>query len=368
MYWDSDGLLKEAAVNELRREYDPRTREFRGLKSEVERTNICKQSNAFDTTWSSTGTLTVATDATILDPEGNSSWRITDTDAGATSRRFITGMVVGATATEHATISLYVAKKAAQDGDMQLFLFLSGGVTPVSYKLDLDTTDGSVTLSTGGTNIDYGVQDCGDWWRVWGVVQVDDHTNANVYIYPCINPASSTQFINVYNAQLEITDANAGSSRRIGYPTSPIINNTAGTTTRSADSLTSTEISWLPQGQDMSFVVECSLPDEILTAWNGEATDFLVAMQIYEAAQNGNERIAVISRPDVSTEEIRFKFVSNGGAATTNVASLASTVLRTNTSMFLGCTVDMTADTCQLAIDGKGHRVELLNHRLNNYL
>ena len=102
-YVASTGYITAATNNQPRFDYNPITLACKGLLIEESRTNICLQSNQFDTTWTNNNTAEAAAQGTS--PDGtNNAWSLTN-DATLGIHNILQPIGWTATAT---TVSMYV--------------------------------------------------------------------------------------------------------------------------------------------------------------------------------------------------------------------------------------------------------------------
>lgn len=233
-YFDQNGVLKYAAVNEPRFDHDPITGESLGLLIEETRTNLVSDgsedfrlNNAEGGRWSAStsGTAIVTNDA--IAPDGNlTANKIIATDTAYGHSRYTS---TGGTANTTYTASMFV--KSA--GYNYAYIFLGNSAyAGINTGIFIDLTTGATSSYGSGIPVGYGVIKCQNgWWRIW-VSQTSDVDGGNfVLAFGIAYNMTDTSFLGnnidgiyVWGAQVE-----AGS-----YPTS-YIPTVATTVTRSAD-------------------------------------------------------------------------------------------------------------------------------------
>lgn len=121
------------------------------------------------------------------------------------------------------THSVYIKKTAAKTFRSALWAQDTAGGGTQTYAVSLNAETGAATVITSGTYIaptDFGVKDCGDYWRLWMVTTQSGTGNLTTSIYPAITTeaAPATQV-------LTATGSNVfwGAQREAGsFPTSYI--------------------------------------------------------------------------------------------------------------------------------------------------
>lgn len=186
-YTGPDGLLKTAAINEPRYDYDPVTGECKGILIEEQRTNLLAggyapylvgsgwaHNNAATTNKPSSfsgvdGTLN-ATDIVDMGTGDNFSFRSTTITSGTTTY----------------VASVYFRKTTGNAVCPSLFLVLLGGTTAANNFI-VNTNTGTSAGSTSGS-----VEDCGAYWKVTCWVTDNNTGNNTAYfrIYPAYNLAT----------------------------------------------------------------------------------------------------------------------------------------------------------------------------------
>lgn len=157
----SDGLLKTAAINVPRIEFDPVTRQCLGLLIEEQRTNLAARSEDITIApWSTGATGTTANQATS--PDGSvTADSLSETTSNA--QHYILNACSVTTGTVY-TASVFVKKgNGATAPDWIAFGFISAGFGQVRAAFNVQT--GSFGNTTGVTST-RAVQFPNGWWRI----------------------------------------------------------------------------------------------------------------------------------------------------------------------------------------------------------
>lgn len=166
-YFDSDGLMKTAANNVPRLEYDPVSRLPRGLLMETQaRTNLCLRSQEIENaSWSKVRTTVTANAASA--PDGTTTADKIIEDASASLTHFVLSAGVAITAGATVTGSFFV--KAAERTFANVTLL--NNVSPFeAIRLPVNLTDGStgtLIVANGASAGSFRVSAAGNgWWRI----------------------------------------------------------------------------------------------------------------------------------------------------------------------------------------------------------
>jgi hypothetical protein len=160
-YVGPDGLIKTAAVNQPRFDFDPVTGECKGLLIEMARTNSLSYSTTFNVAWTDTNITRNTT--TALAPDGtNSALRVT---AGNDNATIIRNSTVGSTNTR--TFSIYL-RRVSGSGNIQ-FTWDGGPSWPTITQPITDKWSRFI-LFTNFTNHRVGLRivTAGDSIELWG--------------------------------------------------------------------------------------------------------------------------------------------------------------------------------------------------------
>jgi hypothetical protein len=160
-YVGSDGLIKTAAVNQPRFDFDPVTGECKGLLVEEGRTNLLTYSTTFDVAWTDTNIIRNTT--TALAPDGtNSALRVT---AGNDNATIIRNSAVGSTNTR--TFSIYL-RRVSGSGLIQFTI--NGGSSWTTLTQSITNTWSRFILITTRSNHRVGLRivTAGDSIELWG--------------------------------------------------------------------------------------------------------------------------------------------------------------------------------------------------------
>lgn len=232
-YFNSDGVLTSAAVNEPRFDHDPVTLESKGLLVEVARTNLALRSAEFsDAAWLKiTNPVTVTADQ-IEAPDGTTSGDLiaATTDNG---RHYALQIVSGATAVAY-TMSIFV-----KQGTQRYIIFGDAG----DAVWRLLTFDFNTLSISGNTNLtSSSVTSVGNgWYRLTATATRTNATSYQMFVgfsntatnsIPPTYVASASDNFYVWGAQLEV-----------GAFATSYIGTVAASATRSSDAPIVTPIS-----------------------------------------------------------------------------------------------------------------------------
>jgi hypothetical protein len=236
-YYDSEGVLQTAAVNEPRLDHDPVTLEPLGLWGEEERTNAISQSNEFT---ASTGT-TISVD-TYKSPDGtdNSFLIIADETTG---EHYPNDKAISVQKDDLYTWSYFVKKGS---GDLKPYVRMAVSIKAgVSFNLDTMVA----TVRSGDDLVDYGmIELSGGWFRVW-IAGIANNTGTVVarcqlYAESSVFEGDGVSGIYHYGRQLE----------QGGFPTS-YIPTTGSTATRSPDICSAKSVHpWLDKNEGTVYI------------------------------------------------------------------------------------------------------------------
>ena len=281
-YINAKGLLKTAAVNEPRIDYDPVTGECLGVLIEEQRTNLCVQSENFTTDITMLN-ISVSADAAVA-PDGNTVADKIVENTVDTNHYIRRGVTVAANA-DHC-VSVFV--KAAERDRIQIS-YRDASVSDIVYGV-FDLSVKSVTVASSinnGVIVASGIEDYGDGWlRCWvsGKFNTTD-TDGQVDIF--LNNGSGTSYLGddasglfLWGLQVE-----AGT-----FPTSYIPTTTAAVT-RNADnmSITGTDFSeWYNQTEGAVYVEfnGKNSPGARALAISDGTVDHLISFRLLSGATN----------------------------------------------------------------------------------
>ncbi|WP_454735356.1 phage head spike fiber domain-containing protein [Cupriavidus necator] len=233
-YFNSAGLLVQAAANAPRFDYDPVTLALRGLLIEEARTNLLTYSDQFDNAAWSKSNATVTANAAVA-PDGTMSADKLVENTAATTGHSVNSAIVTVGATQAYTVTCF-AKKAERDA-VSLWLRNSDGSTNyvfASFDLTTGTQIGSISpAGTGYSNFSTAVQDVGNGWYRCSLTATVDVSVASIRGWVRLVSSGlvsytgdGTSGLYIWGAQLEVG----------AFPTS-YIPTTSAQVTRSADLL-----------------------------------------------------------------------------------------------------------------------------------
>jgi hypothetical protein len=208
----SNGYLQSFASGVARLVYDPSTLASLGILVEEARTNLCLQSNTFNTTWSATNLTFTA--AATTGPDGTASgWKIQNTATAATSLGQ-SAVIVGTSATG----SVYLKQGTSATN----VFFLRNTTTATNI---ISTTVTWATLSVSGTGWTLTAVG-GGWYRLVGIGATGITSGDTILFYVAHAGGSATagEYFYGYGAQLEV-----------GQGASSYIPTTTAAVTRAAD-------------------------------------------------------------------------------------------------------------------------------------
>lgn len=186
-YFDQTGVLRTAAINagRINHVYNGTSWISRGLLIEEQRTNICLQSNSFNTTWGeNSGVMGIAQNVTGPDGTSNSAWTFTDSSGNLNGRYQSLTLTNGATYTE----SVFIKKTTSPQTVFPDIHCV--GPTAIAGRSINTTTGDTYSVSLAGYSTlsnTVNVSDCGDFWRI----SVTFTANATDTWYLALCPAAS---------------------------------------------------------------------------------------------------------------------------------------------------------------------------------
>jgi hypothetical protein len=275
-------VLRSAAINEPRFDYDPATLVAQGLLIEDQRTNLLLQSEDFSTTWAITGTASISTNV-ASSPAGT-----------ATADKFILGNTItsgnaalfqsvakAATATTY-TVSLFVKaaefnslrlifrNTAAAGSNVEAYFNAATGTIAFGPTANGTFTSASATISAVGNS----------WYRVTLTGTTSTETSVNIRMLVYQNgtgtaTGNGSDGILIWGAQLEVGP----------FPTS-YIPTVDSQVTRSVDaaSMTGTNFSsWYNQDEGTLYTEASGLGNFRLNTW---ANGSIVALSPFDGGIN----------------------------------------------------------------------------------
>lgn len=162
-YWGSDGLLKIAAANVPRLDYDPATRQLRGLLLESGETNLCLRSQEFDNAYYAKAGITVSANAAAA-PDGTTTADKLVEDSSTGNHYFQSGSMT-ITSGHRVTESCFFQAAGRTRGKLRVAG--SGGAMEAQFDLTSGTifatiANGPFSAATSGIEAVGG-----GWFRVW---------------------------------------------------------------------------------------------------------------------------------------------------------------------------------------------------------
>lgn len=216
-YVDSAGVIQTAAINAVRINHDPATKEFLGILIENASTNLITYSEQPDNAaWSKIGGATVVSNTTTA-PNATTT---ADTITISQTKQVATVAVSSPAGTY--CFSTFVKSTGSSAAYLQLNMNYGGPVVAAAININFTSKTASIR---SGTPVEYSVTDYGNGWlRVALSLTATDPATLTGYI---ISPSSSDGTVYLWGAQLE-----AGSKPTSYIPT------VASQVTRAADIIT----------------------------------------------------------------------------------------------------------------------------------
>lgn len=279
-YFDSDGLMKTAAVNVPRIHYDPVTRVCLGYLREPSRTNLLLRSEEFDHAyWTKTRASILSNAATAPDGLTTADKLVEDTSSGT---HIVTRNLAAAASTTH-TFPVFLQAAGRTEAFLQLW---NGGG---SYTAFVDLVAGTIVQqSAAGGDWSAGavsIQPCGGGcFRASITANIGATPNVNVVVGCRLAGSNSytgdgASGLYLWGAQLE-----EGSAPSSYIPT------TASTVTRGGDAMWIGASSWVNRVEGSVFVeFEAAVPasgnEQAINLGTDTVSDFI---RLYRTASTGN--------------------------------------------------------------------------------
>lgn len=268
-YFDADGLMKTAAVNVPRIDFDPVTRVCRGYLREPSRTNLALSNNFFV---GGTVMPSWVSDVSMPAPDGSTADEVLVSGAWDTANAAGTRSNLKATATVVAdttyTVSAYVRKKP-------------GGASGVVMKAFMPVGDATVlTFSVNDTNPQF----VSGWYRLTGTFTPTVSGTMNIRMGTL---ASDDAQFYCWRRGLQVEEGNAPSS---------LIFASSSTVTRAVESLQIATSSWLNLAEGTILAeFEATQPpagqnDFAFTLTVGTLADFIAVYRTSSGSGNGYVR------------------------------------------------------------------------------
>jgi hypothetical protein len=207
-YYDADGVLQTAAIDEPRYAYDPETGDFEGLLIEEQRTNLFTYSEQFDNSaWTKTN-VTITANAEVAPDGTTTADKIVENNATGIHHLWHTGRNVASGSTY--TFSLFV-KKSERNVLIRLDNISASstwnGVTPTVI---FDFATESITVNNGSINSGF-IPYPNGWYRLYvtGVATATTNTSPNILLVSGTSAGSAnyegdgTSGLFIWGAQLE---------------------------------------------------------------------------------------------------------------------------------------------------------------------
>jgi len=172
-------------------------------------TNLLPYSQDFNPAWLFDSII--VTDNVAIAPDGTMTAASVE-DADGTDWQKIRGTVTVPNDTVIRCASIYVRKESASPTYYTRFeiVYDNGGTLTAHTLTNIDLFTGYYEFSTFGTpgwkQLYGGVEDAGDYWRLWiaGPNNGTGNVNCSLYLYPAYNTAAATNTVVVWGGQLEV--------------------------------------------------------------------------------------------------------------------------------------------------------------------
>ena len=268
-YTGGDGLIKSAATDTPRFDFNATTGDCLGLLIEESRSNLVLRSNTFNTYWSSVSATCVFTQ-NVTGPDGvsNGAWTIDDQSTANDGAGFEQSFSITPSTSTNYCLSIFAKQGTATYFDF--YAFFTGTSTKGTYfRYNFSTDTISVSSADGGgiSPTIYGkVAYPNGWYRFYFVVN-DANSGLNntlqYRIYPASRDAGVTGTTLFYGAQFEIG----------AFPTS-YIPTVASAVTRSADnaSITGTNFSSWYNSTEGTFITKAKYDGTPVSAVSNRTT------------------------------------------------------------------------------------------------
>ena len=276
-YINSSGLIATASTNVARQSYNPSNLTLTPqLLIEPAATNICKQSQQFNSTWTTTTTLA----ATQADPAGGTT-ACNSTDNSAAVTQVLSQAITVTNDSEGYVFSVYIKKTTTATTFPGIEIKFSGG-TAKDTSITFNTNTGTFVANAASTNPNaYARVDSNlNFWRV--SIGLYNNTTGNTTltanIYPAVNTDASgtwavatTGTITIWGAQVETTNLGLGLFGVKNLTRTSYIATTTTSVTRSADVFTWAAFTRAADvaGVGMLFT---NIPETDFPAWNSGTT------------------------------------------------------------------------------------------------
>ena len=213
-YVDSAGVIQTAAINAVRINHDPATKEFLGILIENASTNLIVYSEQVDNAaWTKVSGATVTANTTVA-PNGTTT---ADTITISQTKQIMTSIVSAAAGTY--CFSAFVKSTGASSAYLQLNMDYGGPV--IAAAVDINFTNKTLSVRFGSP-ADYSITDYGDGWLRVAVSLTG--TNPSTMVGYIVSPVITDSTVYLWGSQIE-----SGSTATSYIPT------VASQVTRAAD-------------------------------------------------------------------------------------------------------------------------------------
>jgi hypothetical protein len=265
-YYGADGLLKTAAINVPRLNYDPATLQYAGLLVEPAATNLVTYSAQLDhAAWVKTSASVTANTATA--PDGTLA---ADSLIEASDTAQVHQVQANATITSLATYTASVYAKANTRTKCRLVFLVGAGDVYADADLSAGTI-GTATAFSGATAVgSAAITPVGNGWYRIGVSGVGPAGTTGGLRVELLDGSGNRSYNGNGSSGLYLW----GAQLELGAAATSLIPTVAAAVTRAADVITGTGLIYSP------------VPETDFTAWNA-ATNYTVGTKVMRAVTGG---------------------------------------------------------------------------------
>lgn len=343
-YFNSAGLLAKADNNEPRlgaHLWDANAEEWvpRGLLINTDpTTNLCLKSDAFDASepdWTN-GSAVSTKNETGPDGVANSAWTISNAGGIEWLGQSFT---VADDSLSH-IFSVYIKKTTGATVFPAYHFDYTGGAGSVFSRGSFDTNTGERNDTAGLGPDDTGVEDCGTWWRFWvkSTNNTDGNTTLSLRFYPYADSDGNGS-----------NDGLGGTGSHICYgpqvekneKVTSYVASTASVGVRDADSLTTTDMTWLDNTSTAvgSFILKCMFQHLNADAvplfqlddgtagdriWVEKETDHRIDVHTEHSAGTDGDCEGVDAISELTEFEVGFTYANNNLRASVDASQIVS--------------------------------------------
>jgi hypothetical protein len=243
---NAQGLIEPVAADVLRHGYNPATKEYKGWLIEGTRTNIILYSEVHDNAaWNSAWRLNARTAAAAVSPDGSTNAYLIQADTSSSIHWNRQAITKAASAIVY-TYSMYVKRVSPTTTKYAYLSQYDGSSGEVYARFDLSTgtvdqTGNAGTAVFGSASMIYIGN---DWWRC--IITGTSSTTTSVQPTIFVGDEAQGSYTTAYVGVLAVNQIYTwGAQLETGVVPSSYIPTTTIAATRSADALSTTDLSWL---------------------------------------------------------------------------------------------------------------------------